>query len=647
MNLRRKVTHIQKSGLIPLGLDHFFAMFPATIMVPLLINSKFGVTVIDTALVLLTSGLGTIIFLIVTRGKIPAYIGSSFAYIGLSIFLITNYQKENIPPSQGFVYVGWSYIFAGTTLVLLSLINRSKRMSKALTWLLPAPVIGPVISLIGLELAGTAALDAGLNISKGTIDSSAVIVSVTTLLVIVLVSVIRRKFMKNAAILIGLMVGYVPACFVIGKPDFHVADIVKINLPQLHLPFLSFPPNLFELFLSILPATLVVFTENISRVTVISRMTDNVDEHAAIFNASNIKKFSISLAGHGLASIVAGLLGSVPNTLYAENIAVMSIHNSDSDEQDRKLTEKDKFIKELYEPFSYYPYVIAAIFAILSSFLGIWQKFLMSVPKPVIGGVELFLFGIISAPGIQLLVEQKVNYRKISNQILTASVLISGISGLTLDLNIVKLEGMSLGLVIGIVMNVLMKFIGWTGRLNEAVFLEELLETAILSIGTETNILRCGGLKKKTYNDIPISSKGGLLYTETGNGMIMEYDSLPSSELLDVLQHKKDYIVLGETTFTAVFVEEVVRSADYIVIGTADSIPILHLQKTTNNQYLFISRAFLPEDLSREIENDYPGYVDCGIKDYIKIQANGEPPVRVLRQIIKSLQFLEESEIEA
>jgi len=644
MNLGRKMTHIKKSGLISLGLDHFFAMFPATIMVPLLINSKFGATVIDNALVLLTSGLGTIIFLIVTRGKIPAYVGSSFAYIGLSIFLITNYQTDNIPPSQAFVYVGWSYIFAGITLVLLSLIYRSKTISKTLSWLLPAPVIGPVISLIGLELAGTAAIDAGLNISTGTIDRSAVIVSVTTLLVIVLVSVIRRRFMKNAAILIGLVAGYVLSAFLVGMPDFHTADIIKINLPSFHLPFFSLPPNLLGLFLSILPATLVVFTENISRVTVISRMTDSLDEHAAIFNDSSIKKFSSSLTGHGLATIFAGLLGSVPNTLYAENIAVMSIHNSDSDEQERKHTESDRFIKELYEPFSYLPYIIAALFSILASFFGIWQKFLMSVPKPVIGGVELFLFGIISAPGIQLLVEQKVNYKKISNQILTASVLISGISGLTLDLSIVKLEGMSLGLVIGIAMNIIIKCIGWTGRLNEAVSLEELLELAISSLGMETYILRCGGLKKRNFDDTPIYSESGLLHTETSNNLAMEFDSLSSVELLGVLQHKQDHVEINETTLTAVFLEEIVRNAGYIVIGDSGSTPILHLQKTTNNQYIFINRSFLPEAVGREIENDFPEYVDSGVQSYLKLQANGEPPLRVLRRIIKSLKLVEESE---
>ncbi len=483
-SFKRRLSWLQKSGVFSLGIEHFLAMIPSTILVPLLVNNTLNSNIVDISLVLFTSGLGTILFTLISNGKIPAYVSSSFSYIGLTIYLIEENMEYTSDLSSAYVYVGWSYIFSGILLIGLSFIYRINGIAKILTFLLPASVMGPAISLIGLELADTAIIDSGFDIAKGMVNSQSAIISVTTLITIVLFSLIRRKFLKNSAIIIGIIVGCLVYIFFKGLPDINISDIGILNVPRFKFPIFTLPPNLDKLFISVIPATLVVFTENIGRVTIIERMVngDTIDDKQ--LDEESIELLNKGLFSHGIASIFSTFIGSVPNTIYAENIAVMSIHRNHA-----LIDDPDPFVKKLLNPYSSISYIIAALISIAFSFIGALQTLLMAIPKPVIGGMELFLFGIISAPGIQILVEQKVDYRKISNQILTAAVLISGISGLTLNLWVVELKGMSLGFAVGIILNLLIQALKWFGNISDIITFEEVLNLCLQSIDKKSNIV--------------------------------------------------------------------------------------------------------------------------------------------------------------
>lgn len=632
----RRLKHFFKSGMLSLGLDHFLAMFPATVMVPLVINNRFNSTIIGIPLVLLTSGLGTLLFLCISKGKIPAYLGSSFAYIGLTIILISNFKDKNIPPQTAYAYVLWAYAFAGILLLLLSLIYRTKNISNILTLILPAPIIGPAISLIGLELANSAALDAGFSID-GSFDKSSLIISMTTLLVIITLSVSQLRILKQAAIFIGVFAGCISAMIVNGMPKYVDSSVYVFQIPDLTFPFLTLPPNLISLFIAIIPATLVIFTENISRVTIINGIKVGGSSNKTIFSNNNIRLFNKSLVSHGMSVLLASFLGSVPNTLYAENIAVMSIHNSDSRECDHLTHEKDRFIKRLYDPSSFVPYIVAAVIAILVSLFGVLQNLLLSIPKPVIGGVELFLFGIIAAPGIQLLVEQKVNYRKISNLMLTASVLITGISNITFNFGVVVLKGMSLGLVVGITLNLIFRFLNLIGALNEIITFHELFILCIHDFPKLKVVSFVGDYSGNNIISLLDKSTGDESHNISQN---IEFKDFPVASLVKVLTEDEDEMIdTNDRRYSKNFIEDIIKNSTYAIISDINLNPVFHLQRTVNNQYLYINCRCLEEDTINEWINDYRNYIDKVNANYIRISANGQFSAGKLKYFIRSVRL--------
>jgi len=610
-------------------------MFPATILVPLLINNRFETNVVDIALVLLTSGLGTICFIVFTKGKIPAYIGSSFAFIGLTIFLISSQTSDIVTPQMAYTYVCWAYIFAGVLLLSLSFIYRFKDIGKILSFILPAPIVGPAISLIGLELADTAAADSGFQLGSGSVDQSSVLIAISTLVIIILMAITRRRFLKNAAIIVGMISGYIIAMLLNGAPLFDLSGATLFKPPSVSIPILSFPPNIISLFISVIPATLIVFTENIGRITIITRMTNGSSENQPIFNSTNVSSFRKSVFCHGLATLLASLLGSVPNTIYAENIAVMGIHSTDTHEQQRLYKEKDRFVKQLCEPFSYIPFLVAAIIAILVSFLGFLQTILLSVPKPVIGGIELFLFGIISAPGIQLLVEQRVNYKKISNQILTASVLISGISGLTLDLGYVELKGMSLGFVVGVVLNLIINFLRWIGRLNDHISFDELLENCMNFI-VRKDVIAIGNISDTLPNTM-CASNNSLCSDSVLNEEVSEnidFYGVTTEHLLSALTGKEDQIIIKSKWISSDFIKDVVKNSTYAAIGENGQKEIV-VHKTANSLYIYIKSSILDVDMTQEYLNDYRRIIDLDSDGFLRIPINGDIPMRAIKKLLK------------
>lgn len=567
----RRISHIFKSGVLSLGVEHFLAMFPATVLVPLMINNHFGgSTIIDVTLVLLTSGIGTLAFLIFSKGKIPAYVGSSFAYIGVTIYLMTGLQNNGNPIETAYTYVGWAYIFAGIILIFLSLICKFKNISRILTFLLPAPIIGPAISLIGLELASTALADSGF-IASGSFQLTNAVISLATLIIIVLFSVTRHKFLKNAAIIVGIVIGCIISMIITREPIINLKGVDVFHMPKITCPILHLPPNILNLFIAVIPSTLIIFMENMGRLTIIDRMINERTVEQPIFNKNVITSFKTSLLSHGIATTVAAMLGSVPNTLYTENIAVMEIHA-----MNRTYIKEDNeknFIINLYKPYSCAPYVVAAVIAIIVSFIGILQETLLNIPKPVIGGVELFLFGIISAPGIQLLVEQRVNYKKISNQLLTASVLISGISGLPINLGIVELKGMSLGFTVGVILNLLFSFLRWIGRLNDYVSFEEVFQKCVNAVK--------GDCKVKFIQQTPkeqqiLSIEEIILNRMTTADFAQIYDGDNKNKNLRLI--------------TIDYISAVIKNCPEIVITSKRDEELLLLTKTTNIYILKIHK---------------------------------------------------------
>lgn len=609
--MRRTKWLFSNSGVVALGFEHFLAMVPATILVPILVNNTVGENVIDMSLVLFTSGIGTICFTIFSRGRIPAYLGSSFAYIGLTIYLMESQIGDGIAPEMAYSYIGWAYIFSGLLLVLLSFLYKKSNIDRFLTFILPASVVGPAISLIGLELADTAVVDSGFDVVNGLVDANAALVSIVTLFVIVLFSLIKNRIWKNAAIIVGMFIGYLMFFITNGFPDmnFDVVDLISITVPKFNLPLLSFPKSWLSLLISVVPATFIIFTENIGRVTVINRMVNHDDVETGIFNKNSIKQLHKGLLSHGLSTIAVTFIGSVPNTIYAENIAVMGIHDTEAKH------DPDKMIRDLTRPFSIYPYIVAAVIAILFSFAGILQSFLLNIPKAVIGGMELFLFGIISAPGIQLLVDQRVNYKKISNQIITAAVLISGVSGLSVNFSVVELKGMSLGFVVGILLNLLVQLLKWIGNTSDAISFDEVLE-------------ECLGAMVGKASDAPNDAR--MLELKFDERSICMVDA-------------SDLFLAFKGATTRVLVDSVMESADWAIDAAKhascarvmDSEHLLFtVRKTANSLIVEFDESMIDDDTKIMVLNDYPEAIDTD-DSTIRIDVAASIPMRKVRELVR------------
>lgn len=425
--MQRKIIQVEEKvpllQALPLSFQHLFAMFGASVLVPFLFNDAAqkaannpSLQVVDPALVLLMNGIGTLIYLYICKGKAPAFLGSSFAFIAPAIAVLTSAASKDFQGNfskalGGFIIAG--VIFSVTALVIGAV------GTKWLDVVLPPATMGPIVALIGLELAGTAAGMAGLYPNdKGIFDTNAIIVSMFTLLVVIFGTLIFRGFLSIIPVLVAVIAGYVLANFM-GIVNFD--PIVKSNffaLPRFVLP--SFD---FNAIIIIAPAALVVISEHIGHLFVTSNivgrdLTKNPGLHR-------------SLLGDGLSTMISGFTGSVPTTTYGENMGVMAITRV------------------------YSVWVIggAAVISIIIAFFGKLSGIISSIPVPVMGGICLLLFGVITASGIRMLVEAKVDYSKSRNLILTAVVFIIGISGVSINIGTVPLKGMALATVMGMALS--------------------------------------------------------------------------------------------------------------------------------------------------------------------------------------------------
>lgn len=390
---------------IPLSLQHLFAMFGATVLVPILFN-------VNPATILLFNGIGTLLYLFICKGKVPAYLGSSFAFLS-PVFLVL--------PQYGYEAALGGFIVVGAIFCLVALLIR-KVGTAWIDVVFPPAAMGAIVAVIGLELMPTAASMAGLNTE--TIDMNAIIVSVFTLIVTIVGSIAFRGFLAIIPILIGVISGYALAFFM------GMVDLTPVqNAPWFAVPTIYTPTFNLSAIAIILPAALVVIVEHIGHLIVTGNIVDK--------DLTKDPGLDRSLLGNGISTMFSGFFGSTPNTTYGENIGVLAIT----------------------KVFSVWVIGGAATFAIILSFVGKLASAIQSIPTPVMGGVSLLLFGVIAASGIRMLVESKVDYNKPVNLILTSVVLGIGVSNASITLGSVTLRGMALATVIAIVLSLSIKLL--------------------------------------------------------------------------------------------------------------------------------------------------------------------------------------------
>ncbi len=385
--------------LVPLSIQHMFAMFGASVLVPFM----FG---ISPAIVLFMNGVGTLLFIAITKGKAPAYLGSSFAFLAPGGIIIDQMGYEYA--LGGFVVVG----FCGC--ILAFIIYRF-----GCDWIdivLPPAAMGPVVALIGLELSSSAASNAGLLDEQ--IDPKNIIVFAVTLGVAVFGNILFRGFLSVIPILIAVIAGYV-AAILCGIVDFTaVSEASVFALPHFMLPRFS-----VEAIVTILPVLLVITSEHIGHQVVTSKIVGR-----DLLRDPGLHR---SLLGDNLSTMISGLIGSVPTTTYGENIGVMAVT----------------------KVYSVRVIAGAAVLSIICSFVGKLSMLIQTIPGPVIGGISFLLYGMIGASGIRILVDSRVDYGRSRNLTLTSVVFVTGLSGIAVNIGNIQLTGMVLACITGMALS--------------------------------------------------------------------------------------------------------------------------------------------------------------------------------------------------
>ena len=400
---------------IILAIQHVFAMFGATILVPILVNSGAGEEVLTIPVALVSSGIGTLIYILCTKGKSPVYLGSSFAFIAP---LIAAYLKGGISGAMtGIMVVGLVYVIFA---ILVKLIGKNW-----INKLLPPVVIGPMIMIIGLGLAPSAIGQIGL--TAGTaLDWKVIVVAVISFLVTGIVAVAAKGFLKVIPFLIGIVSGYL-AAIAVGIVDFTpIAEAAVVGVPNFVIPFVHYTPSLSAV-LTIAPIALVTMAEHIGDHTALS----------AIIGKDLLKEPGLdrTLLGDGLATFFAGLIGGPANTTYGENTSVVGM---------TKVA-------------SVWVIGLAAIIAIVLGFFAKFTAVVSTIPNAVLGGVSLLLYGFIAVNGLKVLIQNQVDFGNTKNVIVASAMLVLGLGGAAIAINSgdvsVTISGMSLAAIIGIILN--------------------------------------------------------------------------------------------------------------------------------------------------------------------------------------------------
>ena len=397
---------------IILALQHVAAMFGATILVPILVNSMTGSEVLTIPVALFTSGIGTIIYIICTNSKSPVYLGSSFAFITPMAVCFASSSKGGV--FTGIMAVGLTYMLVALFIKIIG--------SNWLQKVLPPIIVGPMIMIIGLGLAPSAVSQLGL-VGESSVSIKSVIVILVTFLTTSLVALKGKGFLKLIPFIIGIASGYIVS-ILFGMIDFTpIKEASFISIPKFVLPFASYKLDFSSLF-TILPVALVTISEHIGDHTVLSEIIGK--------NLLKDPGLHKTLLGDGLATFVAGALGGPANTTYGENTSVVGM-------------TKVASVKVI---------TLAAIFAIIISFLGKLTALFTTIPDIVLGSISLLLYGFISVNGLLVIVKNRLDFSKTRNVIICASMLVLGLGGAVIKVgDSLSITGMSLAAVVGILLN--------------------------------------------------------------------------------------------------------------------------------------------------------------------------------------------------
>lgn len=393
---------------IGLSLQHMFSMFGSTVLVPILVGLNPGIA-------LFSSGVGTLMYLLITRHKIPAYMGSSFSFIVPMMALMKSTGYPGI--AQGTVAVGCVYLLVSLIVTMIG--------SDWIDRVLPPIVVGPIVMVIGLSLASTAAKNATMN---GThYDLRYFAVAMLTLIITIAFNMFFKGFLGLIPILLGIVCGYVIACL------FGIVDLTPVasahwfSLPDFQIPFVTYKPHFYwGAILSMAPIAFVTMTEHMGHIMVLNELTER--------NYFKDPGLNHTLAGDGTASIIAGFVGGPPVTSYGENIGVLAITRVHS----------------------VYVLAGAALFAVFFSFVGKLSALIESIPGPVIGGISFLLFGVIASSGLRVMIEDQIDFNKKRNLMISSVILVIGIGNAYLKLGQYQFSGLAVAAVLGIILNLIL-----------------------------------------------------------------------------------------------------------------------------------------------------------------------------------------------
>ncbi|HEY5548109.1 MAG TPA: solute carrier family 23 protein [Coriobacteriia bacterium] len=402
---------------IPLSLQHLMAMFGATVLVPIL-------TGLDPGVGLMTSGIGTILYLICTRNKIPSYLGSSFAFIGPLIAVgggaaAIAAGKGNLPAALG------GLVAAGVVYMIVAGFVKAFGTGW-LNKLLPPALVGAVVIVIGLGLSATAVKMSLYPFADATkaMEPKLLLVAFITLASAIIFSSYFKGFMKTIPVLMGVVVGYIVS-IPLGLVDFtNISKAAWIGLPNV-----TFPTFDLGAILIIAPVAFVVIVEHIGHLLVINEITGK----------DFTPMLPESLFGDGLATAISGALGGTPSTTYAENIGVMAVTKV--------------YATQLF-------WYAGGFAFLIGGFIPKVNEAIKSIPTPVMGGISLLLFGLIASSGLRLLVKSGIDYSHSRNLIMSSVVLVIGIGmetgGFVIPLGKYAVPGMALATLIGVILNLIL-----------------------------------------------------------------------------------------------------------------------------------------------------------------------------------------------
>lgn len=397
-----------------LSIQHVFAMFGATVLVPIIVGLPVSVA-------LFASGIGTLIYIVATKAKVPVYLGSSFAYITAMIFAQEALGGKSDAWQTAIIIVGLIYVAVAILVYFIG--------TRWIDRLLPPVVIGPMIAIIGLGLAPVAVEQAGLTAGG---DIKVIMVAIITFLITALVSTYAKGFLKIIPFIIGIVGGYVVA-YLFGLVDFQpIIDAPWFQLPELKLPFALGNFDTYEFYFgpemwAIVPISIVTISEHIGDHTVLSKICNR--------NFLKDPGLTRTLIGDGVATAVSALIGGPANTTYGENTGVVGMTKIAS------------------------VYVVggAAVVAIALSFLGKVSAIISTIPDPVLGGMSMLLYGVIASNGLRALVDAQVDFSKQRNLIIASAMLVVGLGGAVLQMSsLVTLSGTALAALVGVILNLIL-----------------------------------------------------------------------------------------------------------------------------------------------------------------------------------------------